>query len=201
MEGAVPPISIDSDQAQQGRKLGRRMADSRFMWVSSSPSLAEVAAMELSCSEVIQVPPVALEHEARCWERHAVLARSIQCWIPSEIIIREFQKAGVAGEIGAVCLAHRCYIFQFSESNAKELVLGRPWVINGQPIATAEWEEQFIPAPDSLPSALIWVGYPICLLNSGTMTSSELFLPRLADSSPPMALPRRNLGEDLQRPA
>lgn len=116
--------------------------------------------MELNFPEVIQVPPAALAEETSSWEQHAILARNIQRWIPSDTIIREFRRAGVTGEVGAVCLAHRCYIFRFSEPNDKDLVLGRPWVVNGQPIGTTEWSSQFIPVLDSLSSALLWVRLP-----------------------------------------
>lgn len=130
------------------------------MWVSSSPSSADIAALELNFPEVIHVPSAALAEETSGWETHAILARSLHRWIAPDSIIREFRRLGVAGEVSAVTLAHRCYIFRFAEPSEKELVLGRPLVVNGQPISTAQWSSQFIPAPDSLSTALLWVRLP-----------------------------------------
>lgn len=134
--------------------------ESTFKWVSSSPSPAMVANLETCFPEIVQVPLTAWEDEIGCWEKMAVLARTFYRWVPPDAIIRELRRAGVPSDIEAVSLAFRCHIFRFSDPNAKDMVLGKPWVVNGQSVATEGWRSEFIPAVDSVASALIWVRLP-----------------------------------------
>lgn len=160
MESSVPcnPPAVDGDMAT--RTPWKRNVETHFVWVAPSPSPAEVAELEVQFPYVIQVPTEALEVESSGWEERAVIARSFHRWVPPDVIIQEIRCAGIVGEIEALCLSHRCYIFRFADHISKEAALGRPWIANGQSIETEAWSPEFIPSVDSVAMALLWVRLP-----------------------------------------
>lgn len=149
-----------SDGGRRGAGAWNRGIDSRFEWVASSPSPAEVEALERRFPEVIQVPAQLLEDVTSEWRLKAVIARSLSRWVPTEAIVREFRRAGISGDVESVSLAHRHYLFRFSDPSAKDIALARPWMANGQLIAMEEWRPQFVPSEGSLASALFWIRLP-----------------------------------------
>lgn len=98
----------------------------------------------------------------------SVIARSLSRWVPSEAIVRKFHRAGVSREVEAVALAYRHYLFRFADLQSKDFALGRPWVVNGQPIAVVEWQSEFVPAADTILSALLWIRLPLLPLEFWT---------------------------------
>lgn len=149
-----------SDGARSAATPWRRPHGGRFKWVASSPSPAVVVELERLYSDIVQVPMQSLKVESCRWVNQAIIDRSSSRWIPPEVIVREFHRARVPDEIEALALAHRHYMFWFIDPRAKRLVLGRPWVANGQPIAVVEWQPEFVPADDSLLHALLWIRLP-----------------------------------------
>lgn len=149
-----------SDGAGGGRDAGRSKSGSAFQWVSVSPSPEEVASLEAAFPDVIRLPVEELEVEMVGWQQRAILARSFHRWVPAEALIREFRRAGIQGEIAPISLAFRCHIFRFEDLQACEMVLNRPWVVNGQVIGSEPWRPEFVPSEAAISSVLLWVRLP-----------------------------------------
>ena len=160
MEGSAAAHPPQSDGAGSSRSAWNRPRGGGFEWIAPAPSPVVIAELEDFYPDIIQVPIEALEVEEDRWGSHAILARCLSRWIPPEIIIREFHRAGLPGKIDALALAEKHYIFHFSDLQAKSLALERPWVVFGQPIITADWVPEFVPSNSSLCFALLWIRLP-----------------------------------------
>lgn len=166
---AAPEGMADNPENRQGdtregnrvESAWRRMGNGRSIWVSPEPSPEEVEMLARRFPEVAELPEDEVREETEGWAALAVVARSLGRRVAAEAVIREFRlRAGVKGGVVGYNLEMGHFIFRFEETEERERVLGRPWVVAGQALAVEPWRPRFNPSEGAIRSALVWVRLP-----------------------------------------